>query len=74
MLNHHEPITIDVDFASLPADQREAIVQAAIRRAHAERSKAIGNMAKRLFRLATFWRADHGGNAPGTPPNYARHA
>jgi hypothetical protein len=74
MLNHHEPITIDVDFASLPADQREAIVQAAIRRAHAERAKAIGNMVKRLFRLATFWRADRGGNAPGTSPNYARHA
>jgi hypothetical protein len=74
MLTHHEPIAIDVDFASLPADEREAIVQASIRRARAERSKAIGDLAKRLFRLATFWRADHGGKAPGTPPNYARHA
>lgn len=74
MLTHHEPITSDVDFASLPADQREAIVRAAIGRAHAERSRAIGRLAKRLFRLATFRRADHGGNAPGTPPNYARHA
>ena len=75
MLNHHEPITIDIDFASLPADQREGIVQAAIRRAHAERAKVIGDMARRLFRLATFWRAGRGGNAPGTAAELlARHA
>jgi hypothetical protein len=29
-------------------------------------------MAKRLVRLAAFWR--RGGKAQATPPNYARHA
>jgi hypothetical protein len=69
MLNHHEPSIADVDFASLPADQREAIVEAAIRRARTERSKAVASMARSFFRLLAFRSGGQGGDAPasGTP-------
>lgn len=70
MLAHHEPN----DFTSLSAEERAAVVQAAIRRAHAERAKAVANMVKGLGRRVAFWRADRGGNAERRPPNYARHA
>jgi hypothetical protein len=70
MLAHHE---LDRDYASLtPEERHAAIVQAAVRRAHAERARVIGDMAKRLVRFAAFWR--RGGKAQATPPNYARHA
>lgn len=74
MLKHHEPNITTIDFASLTPEQRAAVVQNAIRRAHAERAKAIGDMARRLFRLVTFRRGARDGNAQSTPPNYARHA
>jgi hypothetical protein len=70
MLTHHEPN----DFTSLSAEERATIVQAVIRRAHAARAEAVRDIAKRLFRLAGFRRGTRGGNAPGTPANYARHA
>lgn len=76
MLTHHEPNTTNIDYASLSPEQRAAVVQDAIRRAHAERARVIGEMAKGLFRLVTFWRGGRGHDASthGTPPNYARHA
>ncbi|MFM9847524.1 MAG: hypothetical protein ACKVP3_10230 [Hyphomicrobiaceae bacterium] len=69
MLTHHEPSIIEVDFASLSPEQRATVVQNAIRRAHAERSKAIGAMAKRLIGFLAFRRGSRGGNAStlGTP-------
>ncbi len=75
MLTHHEPIA-NIDYASLTPEQRAAVVQNAIRRAHAERARVIGGMAKGLFRLVTFRRGVRGHDASthDTPPNYARHA
>lgn len=74
MLTHHEPSNMTIDYASLSPEQRAAFVQNAIRRAHAERAKAIGAMAKGLVRLVAFWRRTPDGNAHGTPPSAARHA
>ena len=69
MLTHHE---LDRDYASLtPEERRAALVQAAIRRAHAERARVIGDMARRLFRFAAFWRRDDG---QLRPPTHVRHA
>jgi hypothetical protein len=69
MLTHHE---LDRDYASLtPEERRAALVQAAIRRAHAERARVIGGMVKRLFRFAAFWRRDDG---QLRPPTHVRHA
>lgn len=73
MLTHHEPSNMTIDYASLSPEQRAAFVQNAIRRAHAERAKAIGAMAKGLVRLVAFWRRTPDRNAPETS-NYARHA
>ena len=75
MLTHHEPIT-EIDFTSLSPNERAAVVQDAIRRAHAERARAIGDMAKGFFRLVTFRRGarGHDASAHGSPPKYARHA
>jgi hypothetical protein len=73
MLTHHEPSIMTIDYASLSPEQRAAVVQNAIRRAHAERAKAIGRMAKAFVKLVAFWRRTPDGNAHGTP-NAARHA
>ena len=75
MLKHHEPIT-EIEFTSLSPNERAAVVQDAIRRAHAERARVIAEMAKGLFRLVTFWRGarGHDDSAHGSPPKYARHA
>lgn len=69
MLTHHEPSNMTIDYASLSPEQRAAFVQNAIRRAHAERAKAIGAMAKRLIGLLAFRRGRRGDNAStlGTP-------
>lgn len=72
MLTHHEPSITDIDFASLSPEEQATVVQAAIRRAHAERAEAFRNIAKRLFSLAAF-RGARGAN-PATPPKHARHA
>ena len=74
MLTHHEPSTGNIDYASLSPEQRATFVQSVIRRARAERAKAVADMVKGLVRLLASWRAGRGGDAQGTPPNYARHA
>jgi hypothetical protein len=74
MLTDHEPSIPNIDYASLSPEERAAVVQAAIRRAHAARADAIHDMARHLFTLATFRRADRGNSAQDVPPNCARHA
>ncbi len=74
MLSHHEPPTTTIDYISLSPEQRAAVVQNAIRRAHAERAKVIGDMARRLVSALAFWRGDQDASAHGTPTNLARPA
>jgi hypothetical protein len=62
MLTDHEPSIPNIDYASLSPE------------AHAARADAIHDMARHLFTLATFRRADRGNSAQGVPPNCARHA
>ena len=73
MLTHHEPRFTEIDYASLTPEQRAAVVQDAIRRAHAERARVIAEMAKAFVRLVTF-RRGAGGSPHGNTQNYARHA
>jgi hypothetical protein len=73
MLTHHEPSFTEIDYASLSPQQRAAVVRNAIRHAHAERAKVIGQMAKAFVRLVASWRRAPNGHAHGTP-NTARHA
>jgi hypothetical protein len=73
MLTHHEPSTTTIDYASLSPEQRAAVVQNAIRHAHAERAKVIGETAKAFVRLVAFWRHTPDGHTHGTS-NATRHA
>ena len=72
MLTHHEPSTTSTDYASLSPEQRATFVQGVIRRAHAERAKAVADLVKGFLGRVTFRRAE--GSARSTLPKHARHA